>query len=43
MKKVLKVFFETTSYCNYKCVYCFANTCRKLENGIVLPFDKYKK
>lgn len=26
VKKELKVFFETTNYCNYKCIYCFANT-----------------
>lgn len=41
MKKELKVFFETTNYCNFKCIYCFANTCQK--NSIILSFDNYKK
>lgn len=42
MRKELKVFFETTNYCNYKCIYCFANTCRRIQDGIVLDFEKYK-
>ncbi|HSQ98279.1 MAG TPA: radical SAM protein [Rickettsiales bacterium] len=41
MNRELKVFFETTNYCNFKCIYCFANTCQK--NSIILPFDNYKK
>lgn len=40
MRKELKVFFETTNYCNYKCIYCFANTCKS--NQTVLSLDKFK-
>ena len=43
MKKELKVFFETTNYCNYKCIYCFANTYKSIQEKKILEFEKFKK
>lgn len=41
MRKILKVFFEITNYCNFNCIYCFANTCKK--NPQIMPIKIFQK
>lgn len=40
--KEIKVFFEITDYCNYKCEYCFAHVSRSKDKRKVIPFDVYR-